>query len=132
MAPYLVIVLVTGLFAAAATGADRASRNSAADDVSDIQGEWACAEATIDGKPLDAKVAAELKLVMTAQRYRTERGDEVLFDSTYRLDPGREPKQIDLTGTEGDAAGKLAPGIYLLQGDTLKICYTMPGGQRPK
>jgi uncharacterized protein (TIGR03067 family) len=37
-----------------------------------------------------------------------------------------------MVGTEGDAAGKPALGIYALDGDTLKICYTMPGGERPK
>jgi uncharacterized protein (TIGR03067 family) len=36
-----------------------------------------------------------------------------------------------MLGTEGDLAGKEAQGIYLLEGDTLKICYTMPGQKRP-
>jgi uncharacterized protein (TIGR03067 family) len=87
----------------------------------------------VNGKPLDKEAIAKLRLVMTAERYRTERGDdEVLFDSTYQLSPASDPKQIQMTGTEGDAAGKPALGIYSLEGDTLKICYTMPGGERPK
>ena len=28
-------------------------------------------------------------------------------------------------------AGKEAHGIYVLDGDTLRICYTMPGERRP-
>ena len=130
----IIIVVLTGLLAAAALATTNdGSRAAALDDAAGIQGNWACAAAVIDGKPLDGKVTAKLKLVMTAERYRTERGDdEVLFDSTYRLDTGHDPKRIEMTGTEGAAAGKPALGIYSLDGDTLRICYTMPGAERPK
>jgi uncharacterized protein (TIGR03067 family) len=121
--------------AAAATPApgDKApTRSGGADDAAKVQGEWKCAQAVVDGKALTKEAAAKLRLFMTAQGYRTERGDEVLFDSTYQLDPKSEPKQIQMIGTEGDAAGKPALGIYSLEGDTLKICYTMPGRERPR
>ena len=133
MAPCVVIVLASAVFAAAITAVHGAGIDSRSDDAAAIQGTWACAAAVVDGKPLDESTTARLRLVMTAERYRTERGDdEVLFDSTYRLDPKHDPRHIDMTGTEGDAAGKQALGIYSLEGDTLKTCYTRPGGQRPK
>ena len=132
MAPCVVIVLASAVFAVLAA-VDRGAVDSRSDDAAAIQGTWACAAAVVDGKPLDENTTARLRLVMTAERYRTERGDdEVLFDSTYRLDPGHDPRHIEMTGTEGEAAGRQALGIYSLEGDTLKICYTMPGGQRPK
>ena len=40
--------------------------------------------------------------------------------------------QIDLLGTEGNLAGKHGEGIYSVDGDILRICYTMPGQRRPK
>ena len=133
MAPCVVIVLASAVFAAALTAVDGAAADSRSEDAAGIQGTWVCAAAVVDGKSLDENTTAKLRLVMTAERYRTERGDDqVLFDSTYRLDPRQDPRQIEMTGTEGDAAGKQALGIYSLEGDTLKICYTMPGGQRPK
>jgi len=125
----ILIVLTAGLLVAGSPAGD--SPGASGDDAAKIQGSWACAAAIVDGKPLDAKVAGELRLTLTATRYLTERGDEVLFDSTYRLDPRPKPRHIEMTGTEGDAAGKLALGIYALDGDTLKICYTMPGTERP-
>ena len=64
-------------------------------------------------------------------RYLTRKGTEVLFDSTYTTDPAQTPKQIDIVGTEGELKGKNAQGIYSLAGDTLTICYTMPGKPRP-
>jgi uncharacterized protein (TIGR03067 family) len=97
-----------------------------------LRGTWSCTAAVIDGKPLADNVVKALRLTLTADRYKTERGDEILFDSTYHLDPRTNPKQIEMTGTEGDAAGKPALGIYALDGDTLKICYTLPGHDRPK
>ena len=78
------------------------------------------------------KYLRKLRLVTTAERYRTERTDEVLFDSTYTLDISREPKWIDIVGTEAEMKGKLALGIYELRGDRLTICYTLPGRERPK
>jgi len=97
----------------------------------EIQGEWSCVSAVIDGKPLPKSTVMALRLKLTADRFRTERESEVLFDSTYTLNSSAEPRQINMTGTEGDLAGKEAQGIYLLEGNTLKICYTMPGQRRP-
>jgi uncharacterized protein (TIGR03067 family) len=46
----------------------------------------------------------------------------------YTLDPAKKPKQIDLVIAEGRAV----KGIYLLDGDTLKLCVEKePGGGRP-
>jgi uncharacterized protein (TIGR03067 family) len=97
----------------------------------EIQGEWSCVSAVFDGKPLPKSTVTELRLKLTADRYKTERESEVLFDSKYTLNNSAEPKEINMIGTEGDLAGKEAQGIYLLEGNTLKICYTMPGQKRP-
>jgi len=124
----LLVSLLAALAAASTTGPS----TRGVGDATAVRGSWACVSAVVDGKPLADKTARKLKLVLTADRYKTERGDEVLFDSTYRLDPGHTPRRIEMVGTEGDAAGKPALGIYSLEGDTLKICYTMPGGKRPE
>ena len=96
-----------------------------------MSGTWSCVAATINGKPLADSTVKKLHLTMTDTRYKTERNDEVLFDSSYRLDTTKAPVHINMVGTEGDLAGKEAQGIIALEGDTLKICYTMPGKPRP-
>jgi uncharacterized protein (TIGR03067 family) len=96
-----------------------------------VTGTWFCVAATINGKPLSESAVKKLRLTMTATRYKTERADEVLFDSTYRLDTTKAPARINMVGTEGDLIGKEAQGIIAVKGDTLKICYTMPGKPRP-
>jgi uncharacterized protein (TIGR03067 family) len=96
-----------------------------------MTGTWSCAAATINGKPLSDSAVKKLHLTMTGTRYKTERNDEVLFDSTYRLDTTKSPAHINMVGTEGDLIGKEARGIIAVEGDTLKICYSMPGKPRP-
>lgn len=43
-------------------------------------------------------------------------------EMTYKLDPTKDPKAIDLTHTLGKEQGKVRLGIYLLDGDDLKMC----------
>ena len=96
-----------------------------------LTGDWTCAYAVVDGKPVpDAKVQI-LRLTLTSKRYTTQMGPEVLFDSTYTIDATKKPKQIEMVGTEGTMRGKNALGIYELANDTFTICYTMPGKPRP-
>jgi len=44
----------------------------------------------------------------------------------YRLDPGKRPKRIDLENEQRETA----PGIYELDGDTLRICHPKGGAVR--
>jgi uncharacterized protein (TIGR03067 family) len=94
-------------------------------------GVWTCTAAIIDGRPLADETVKQLRLTLTADRYKSERDTEVLFDGTYKLDATKDPAHIDMTGTEGDFQGKNAPGIFKLDGDALTLCYVMPGKQRP-
>jgi uncharacterized protein (TIGR03067 family) len=101
-------------------------------DTKSLQGYWTCVSAIVDGKPLPPATVQLLRLTLTADRYKTEKGTDVLFDSTYRIDASKHPAEISMVGTEGDLAGKEALGIYLLDGNSLQMCYTMPGDPRPK
>ena len=96
-----------------------------------LEGTWNCGSAIVDGKALSDDTIKQLHLTLTESRYKTEEKDEVLFDSTYTTNASMNPMQINMVGTEGDLTGKEAQGIYFIQGDTLRICYTMPGKPRP-
>ncbi len=65
-----------------------------------------------------------------------KRGDEVVVKGTFKLDPTKKPKTIDMTVTEGrreQDQGKELHGIYELTKDGLKWCTSEPGGtERPK
>jgi uncharacterized protein (TIGR03067 family) len=124
--PAIVVLTAAGwLFAAAALQGDEPVTAKA------IRGSWTCVSGLIDGKPLADETAKQLRLTLTEDRYKTERGNQVLFDSTYTVDVKKTPAQIEMIGTEGDLKGKSALGIFKLAGDTLTMCYVMPGKERP-
>ena len=106
--------------------------NHHVNNTENLKGTWTCLSATVEGKALPKETTELLGLTLTENRYKTEKGSEVLFDSSYTIDPSEDPKQINMVGTEGDIAGKEAPGIYSLEKDILRICYVMPGLPRPK
>lgn len=97
-----------------------------------LSGEWSCVSATIDGRPMAGDTAKELRLTITADRFKTQRAAQVLFESTYKTDASKNPALIEMIGTEGELKDKPALGIYKLDGDTLTMCYVMPGKERPK
>jgi uncharacterized protein (TIGR03067 family) len=102
-------------------------------DSEKLAGTWVCVSGTNSGKVISEATIKKLRLSITKEGgYKTERDKDVLFDSTYKLDPAKKPRHIDLIGTEGENKGKAAPEIYTIEGDTLTICYTLPGKERPK
>jgi uncharacterized protein (TIGR03067 family) len=53
-------------------------------------------------------------------------------NGTYTIDPSKTPKVLDLIPGDGDDAGKTYQAIYVIDGDTLKICGgATPGDARP-
>jgi RNA polymerase sigma factor (sigma-70 family) len=100
-------------------------------DTDRFQGSWTLVSEEQDGKP---QPAPEQKKIYTFAgdklRLTIEGGDlpEPITDkSGFRLSPTKKPKEID-----GLADAKTGmKGIYLLDGDTLKICIALPGKDRP-
>jgi uncharacterized protein (TIGR03067 family) len=97
----------------------------------ELDGVWMCESATVNGRKLDGATAKSLKLTLKGDQYKTERGDQVLFDSTYAVSDSVDPSHIDMVGI-GELAGKSGKGIYKIEDDRLTMCYTMPGKDRPR
>lgn len=122
-----ILCAAVALQCAGARGEDRGN------DSEKLAGTWVCVSGTNSGKAISEATVKKLRLTITKDgKYKTERDKDVLFDSTYTIDSAQKPKHIDLIGTEGENKGKSAPGIYTIEEDTLKICYTLPGKERPK
>jgi uncharacterized protein (TIGR03067 family) len=102
------------------------------DDTEKLAGVWTVVSGTNDGRALPEDIVKQLKLTLTKDRYKTEKGNIVLFNGIYKLDGGQRLKHIDITAPEGEQAGKTSKGIYALEGDVLKMCYTNPDQDRPK
>jgi RNA polymerase sigma factor (sigma-70 family) len=98
-------------------------------DKDSLQGTWIPVSVEEDGRqvPEDEVKAKNFEMVFA--------GDKVTFpikeepkEVGFKLDPAKKPKQIDLVFGEA----KTAKGIYLFDGDTLKLCVQKEhDGERP-
>ena len=83
-------------------------------------GKWVCESAIVNGASLTDEVVQELVLNLTEDRFKTQSGDEVLFDSTYRVDTAKNPAHINMLGNEGELSGKDALGYIPIKCRSIK------------
>ena len=106
--------------------------DTAKEDKQAIQGTWKLTSAEGGGPGgLTAEEVQKLKaakFVFTADKVTIEPEGAGPQPAEYKLDPTKEPKQIDVTPEEGppNEKGKVQPGIYNLEGDVLKLCLPTP------
>ncbi len=111
------------------------------DDKKAIQGVWQITDFEFNGKGSEAPNEEQLKIVKAAKWVFTD--DKVVVrtpvgkgsqdsPASFKLDPSKTPKEIDVTPLDGPSKGKTEGGIYSLDGDVLKLCMPGPeGGPRP-
>lgn len=93
-----------------------------------LQGTWVVASAELKGKPDAAFKGQQFVFLGEVFNVRSPKGEE-LATGTCKVNPNR--KEMDLIHKRGQQAGKTAPSLYSLDGDTLRICMAPPGAKRP-
>jgi uncharacterized protein (TIGR03067 family) len=101
-------------------------------DAEKIQGTWTILSMERGGEKGPEDEIKNTKVVIadgliTIEEFKKPRKEE---KATFKLDPAKNPKTIDITPERGKEG--VALGIYELKGDTLKLCFTKPGGTRPR
>ena len=99
-------------------------------DADKIQGTWVAIWVETGGKPAPSNTIKNLSLLITADKIAFNPGGENR-QSTYKLDPAKTPKIIELTPQDGPAKGKTLRGLYELDGDRLKLCVQNGEGEEP-
>jgi uncharacterized protein (TIGR03067 family) len=88
-----------------------------AGDKDKLQGSWKLTNVYFGGKEMPGGKA--ITITFAGDKVSFKEGDKGAEEGTYKIDPTKKPKQIDLTkGKDGKDEAK---GIYSLEGDTLKI-----------
>jgi uncharacterized protein (TIGR03067 family) len=132
MTRYVVTALVAGLFL---TTDPPKTDDAAKKDKEALQGAWRPVSSEAGGKD-QTEEAKDHTLVFEGDTFAVKKGDEVRVKGTFKLDPTKKPRTIDMTVTEarrGEDKGKELHGIYELDKGTLKWCTAEPGGtDRPK
>jgi uncharacterized protein (TIGR03067 family) len=102
------------------------------DDRDTIQGRWKPISIERGGKPIASRTGPndKMALIIGGNRYDWTSGDEPMA-GTYRLDPSKTPKELDMMPGGGANQGSTLKGIYQIEGDTLYVCLAAPGEGRP-
>ena len=115
--------MVANLLAALVAGLLSAPADKDADK---LQGTWTIVSSEEDGQPV-AKLKGVTFTFAGEKVTMTQNGQEK--KGTFKLDPDKKLKEIDLTE---DGSGNSMKGIYSIDGDTLKLCFPSGrDGQRP-
>jgi uncharacterized protein (TIGR03067 family) len=104
--------------------------DATADDWKRLAGTWKIDSATLNGEDATAGLKTGV-LTIEEGKYKIDFGG-MPDAGTVMLDPAKKPKAMTITGTDGPNKGKTIPAIYDIDGDTLKVCYTLDGKEPPK
>jgi uncharacterized protein (TIGR03067 family) len=99
-------------------------------DLEKLQGTWKVLAANEAGKTLPPSRVKASRLVVTGNTMKVHEPEKVR-EMTFVLRPTKEPAEIDMAISQNKGKGDTAAGIYLLEGDLLKICFALPGKARP-
>ncbi len=119
--------LLCSLMAVILGSAGPVRADDAKKDEDKLQGTWQATEAVANGKPVPKEQLERMKVVFagdTMSIFPPDGDGKKSVENTFRVDPSKKPKAIDATRAEGDSKGKVAKGIYELDGDALKLCLS--------
>jgi uncharacterized protein (TIGR03067 family) len=102
----------------------------AKDDAKKMLGTWALIQGEDQGKPVpEDKIKGNLVVISDKTIIANDRDNKKVFVMTYKLDPSQKPAAIDLTIVEGTSKFKSAKGIYVIEGELLKLAYAYEGAR---
>jgi uncharacterized protein (TIGR03067 family) len=110
----------------------------AADDAKDevkkelarFEGTWKIVSLESEQNKLNEDSLKDIRLKLEGDKFTTIVNDGENH-GTFKVDPTKKPKTMDITMADGDMKGKTMVGIYELEGDTYKLCVDMSGKSRP-
>ena len=119
------------LIAAGCLVASDSVKDGVQKELEKFRGTWKYTSLEQDGKPVPEAQYREARLTIKGGQFTFTLGDSTSH-GTFKVDPAKKPKTIDITFTDGPDKGKTILGVYDLQGDTYKACLGSKENDRPK
>ncbi len=123
-------LLMVGCFVIVAV--TQAQDDAAQKELKHFQGHWQLLSLVRNGEKLPDEQTKGAQVTVQGNTYTVKVNGEVKEEGTFKLDPSRRPKWIDITPTKGEGKGQTYLGIYEVKGDTYTLCTASPGQPRPK
>jgi uncharacterized protein (TIGR03067 family) len=119
----LLVVLGTGLL----LGAD--DKEEAKQELDKLQGTWILTSVETKGQELPKEKIKPNTLVIKGDKFIRSSDGNPLPEATFTIDPTKKPKWIDQVFKDKEGKPVTRPGLYELDGDTLKLAFDK---ERPK
>jgi uncharacterized protein (TIGR03067 family) len=97
-----------------------------------LQGTWQVESWEEGGKAIAADNLKKRGVFFGANVFILRRDDKPFRAGAIQFDPSKAPATMNFIVREGDKKGEVMPGIYSLDGDTLKLCFDPKGNATPK
>jgi uncharacterized protein (TIGR03067 family) len=96
-----------------------------------LEGTWLCTSSEMGGKKFPADVLEKIRMTLEIRgdKYKLSIMGRAQEEGTFKTDPKKDPKTIDLMVTSGQDKSKTHLGIYRLDGDTLSVSLSRPGAE---
>jgi len=97
-----------------------------------LEGVYTIVKGERDGRPISDEEIRGTQVVFKDNKIvSTGKDKKHLYAARYEFEGDARPARILMTGLE-PREGERAVGLVELQGDTLKLCYNLPGGRPPR
>jgi len=122
-------LLMTAVLSLFFVGAD--TPDAVKKEMTRLEGEWTMVSGEIDGTAMVEQQLKAMKRVAKDGVTTVTMSGQTFMKAKFSVDPAKKPKTIDYTVVEGPTKGKMQYGIYELDDDTVKFCFSSPGKDRP-